>query len=62
VLLVDDHALFRSGVKSLLSKQAGFEGVGEGRSEPRGAGPLGVLQGIAGRASEAGGRLQRRFA
>lgn len=29
VLLVDDHALFRSGVKSLLSKQAGFEVVGE---------------------------------
>jgi two-component system nitrate/nitrite response regulator NarL len=29
VLLVDDHALFRSGVKALLSRQPGFEVVGE---------------------------------
>ncbi|MCU0974363.1 MAG: response regulator transcription factor [Burkholderiales bacterium] len=29
ILLVDDHALFRSGVKALLSRQPGFEVVGE---------------------------------
>ena len=29
VLLVDDHALFRSGVKALLSRQEGIEVVGE---------------------------------
>ncbi len=29
VLLVDDHALFRSGVKSLLQRQSDFEVVGE---------------------------------
>jgi two-component system nitrate/nitrite response regulator NarL len=29
VLLVDDHALFRSGIKALLSRQVGFEVVGE---------------------------------
>jgi two-component system nitrate/nitrite response regulator NarL len=29
VLLVDDHTLFRSGVKALLQRQAGFEVVGE---------------------------------
>lgn len=29
VLLVDDHALFRSGIKALLSRQADFEVVGE---------------------------------
>ena len=29
VLLVDDHALFRSGIKALLSRQPGFEVVGE---------------------------------
>lgn len=29
VLLVDDHTLFRSGIKSLLARQAGFEIVGE---------------------------------
>lgn len=31
VLLVDDHALFRSGIKALLSRQPGFEVVGEAR-------------------------------
>lgn len=29
VLLVDDHTLFRSGIKSLLNRQDGFEVVGE---------------------------------
>jgi two-component system nitrate/nitrite response regulator NarL len=29
ILLVDDHALFRGGVKALLQRQAGFEVVGE---------------------------------
>jgi len=29
VLLVDDHTLFRSGIKALLQRQAGFEVVGE---------------------------------
>lgn len=29
VLLVDDHTLFRSGIKSLLARQPGFEIVGE---------------------------------
>jgi two-component system nitrate/nitrite response regulator NarL len=29
ILLVDDHTLFRSGVKALLARQAGFEVVGE---------------------------------
>ena len=29
VLLVDDHTLFRSGVKSLLQRQSDFEVVGE---------------------------------
>lgn len=29
ILLVDDHSLFRSGIKSLLSSQSGFEIVGE---------------------------------
>lgn len=29
ILLVDDHALFRSGIKSLLASQAGMEVVGE---------------------------------
>ncbi len=29
VLLVDDHTLFRSGIKLLLERQAGFEVVGE---------------------------------
>lgn len=29
VLIVDDHTLFRSGVKLLLERQAGFEVVGE---------------------------------
>jgi two-component system nitrate/nitrite response regulator NarL len=29
VLLVDDHTLFRSGVKALLQRQSGFEVVGE---------------------------------
>lgn len=29
VLLVDDHTLFRSGIKSLLARQDGFEIVGE---------------------------------
>jgi len=29
VLLVDDHALFRSGIKALLSRQSDFEVVGE---------------------------------
>jgi len=29
VLLVDDHTLFRSGIKSLLARQEGFEIVGE---------------------------------
>ncbi|MBL8528083.1 MAG: response regulator [Burkholderiales bacterium] len=31
VLVVDDHALFRSGIKALLSRQSGFEVVGEAR-------------------------------
>lgn len=31
VLVVDDHALFRSGIKALLSRQPGFEVVGEAR-------------------------------
>jgi two-component system nitrate/nitrite response regulator NarL len=29
VLLVDDHTLFRSGIKALLARQPGFEVVGE---------------------------------
>ncbi|HHA19691.1 MAG TPA: response regulator transcription factor, partial [Methylophaga sp.] len=29
ILLVDDHSLFRSGIKSLLESQDGFEVVGE---------------------------------
>lgn len=29
ILLVDDHALFRGGVKALLQRQTGFEVVGE---------------------------------
>lgn len=29
ILLVDDHTLFRSGLKALLSRQADFEIVGE---------------------------------
>ena len=29
VLIVDDHALFRGGVKSLLMREPGFEVVGE---------------------------------
>ena len=29
VLLIDDHALFRSGVAGLLASQADFEVVGE---------------------------------
>jgi two-component system nitrate/nitrite response regulator NarL len=29
VLIVDDHTLFRSGVKALLARQSGFEVVGE---------------------------------
>ncbi|RKZ99849.1 MAG: DNA-binding response regulator, partial [Gammaproteobacteria bacterium] len=29
ILLVDDHSLFRTGIKSLLESQDGFEVVGE---------------------------------
>ena len=29
ILLVDDHTLFRSGLKALLSRQSDFEVVGE---------------------------------
>ncbi|MDQ7072305.1 MAG: response regulator transcription factor [Gammaproteobacteria bacterium] len=29
ILLVDDHSLFRSGIKSLLESQVGFEVIGE---------------------------------
>ena len=29
VLLIDDHTLFRSGIKALLQRQPGFEVVGE---------------------------------
>ena len=29
ILLVDDHTLFRSGMKALLSRQSDFEVVGE---------------------------------
>lgn len=29
ILLIDDHSLFRSGVKALLARQPGFEVVGE---------------------------------
>ncbi|QOZ84994.1 MULTISPECIES: response regulator [Chromobacterium] len=29
ILLVDDHTLFRSGIKALLARQAGFDVVGE---------------------------------
>lgn len=29
ILLVDDHTLFRSGIKALLARQAGFDIVGE---------------------------------
>jgi DNA-binding NarL/FixJ family response regulator len=34
ILLADDHALFRSGVASLLSQQEDFEVVGEAQSGP----------------------------
>ena len=36
VLLVDDHTLFRSGVKSLLQRQRDFEVVGEAQDSLRG--------------------------
>ena len=36
VLLVDDHTLFRSGVKSLLQRQSDFEVVGEAQDSLRG--------------------------
>ena len=29
VLIIDDHTLFRSGIKLLLERQTGFEVVGE---------------------------------
>ncbi|HEZ0698258.1 TPA: response regulator transcription factor [Neisseria meningitidis] len=29
IILIDDHTLFRSGIKSLLSRQHGFEVIGE---------------------------------
>ncbi|MFR3635239.1 MAG: DNA-binding response regulator, partial [Sutterella sp.] len=29
ILLVDDHELFRSGIKALLQRQSDFEVVGE---------------------------------
>ena len=29
ILLIDDHTLFRSGVKALLQRQSDFEVVGE---------------------------------
>ena len=32
IALVDDHTLFRSGLKALLSRQADFEVVGEASS------------------------------
>jgi len=32
ILLVDDHAMFRAGVKALLSREHGFEVVGEASS------------------------------
>lgn len=35
VLLIDDHTLFRSGVKALLSRQSEFEVVGGRRTVPR---------------------------
>ena len=35
VLLVDDHGLFRSGIKSLLKRSDEFEVVGEAADGPR---------------------------
>ena len=29
IVLIDDHTLFRSGIKALLARQSGFEVVGE---------------------------------
>lgn len=29
IILIDDHTLFRSGIKALLSRQHGFEVIGE---------------------------------
>lgn len=29
IILIDDHTLFRSGIKSLLSRQHDFEVIGE---------------------------------
>lgn len=36
VLLVDDHTLFRSGVRALLARQTGIEVVGEADSGAEG--------------------------
>lgn len=37
VLIIDDHTLFRSGIKLLLQRQSGFEVVGEAASALEGA-------------------------
>ncbi len=29
IVLIDDHTLFRSGIKALLARQEGFEVIGE---------------------------------
>ena len=29
IILIDDHTLFRSGIKALLSRQSDFEVIGE---------------------------------
>ncbi len=44
VLLIDDHTLFRSGIKALLQRQAGFEVVGEAGDALEGVKRAKILQ------------------
>ena len=44
ILLIDDHTLFRSGIKMLLSRQSGFEVVGEAGDALEGVKRAKILQ------------------
>ena len=44
VLLIDDHTLFRSGIKALLQRQPGFEVVGEAGDAREGVKRAKILQ------------------
>ena len=44
VLLIDDHTLFRSGIKALLQRQPGFEVVGEAGDALEGVKRAKILQ------------------